>query len=69
MKQVIVVRNDLKMGKGKLAAQCCHACLGSYEKVNSSVIRRWESEGSAKVVLKVSSLDDLFVIKLNINRF
>ena len=63
MKQVIVVRNDLKMGKGKLDAQCCHACLGSYEKVNSSVIRRWESEGSAKVVLKVSSLDDLFVIK------
>lgn len=63
MKQVIVVRNDLKMGKGKLAAQCCHACLGSYEKVNSSVIRRWESEGSAKVVLKVSSLDGLFVIK------
>ena len=26
-KMVLVVRNDLKMGKGKVAAQCSHATL------------------------------------------
>ena len=27
-KMVLVVRNDLKMGKGKIGAQCGHATLG-----------------------------------------
>ena len=30
VKMVLVVRNDLKMGKGKLGAQCGHATLGTY---------------------------------------
>ncbi|RRT80623.1 hypothetical protein B296_00007598 [Ensete ventricosum] len=30
---VLVVRNDLKMGKGKIAAQCSHATLGLYKKL------------------------------------
>ena len=29
MKQVMVVRTDIKMGKGKIAAQCCHAAIGA----------------------------------------
>eukprot|EP00484_Ammonia_sp_Unknown_P021149 CAMPEP_0197037942 /NCGR_PEP_ID=MMETSP1384-20130603/15020_1 /TAXON_ID=29189 /ORGANISM="Ammonia sp." /LENGTH=552 /DNA_ID=CAMNT_0042468325 /DNA_START=94 /DNA_END=1752 /DNA_ORIENTATION=- len=28
LKMVLVVRKDLKMTSGKVAAQCCHACLG-----------------------------------------
>ena len=28
IKQIIVWRNDLKIRKGKIAAQCCHASLG-----------------------------------------
>ena len=39
MKQVMVVRTDLKMGKGKIAAQCCHACLGAYKKCDKDKIR------------------------------
>lgn len=62
-KQTIVVRADLKMGKGKLAAQCCHASLSSYKKVLKSspeTIKKWEAEGQAKVVLKVDSEAELF---------
>lgn len=32
---VLCVRNDLKMGKGKVAAQCCHASLGAIREINS----------------------------------
>lgn len=63
MKQVIVVRNDLKMGKGKIAAQCCHGCLGAYKKANPIKINQWERSGMAKVVCKVSSLDELLELK------
>ena len=31
-KQVLVVRKDLNMRKGKIAAQCAHASLGSVTK-------------------------------------
>ena len=63
MKQVMVVRNDLKMGKGKIAAQCCHASLGAYKKTNPEKIRKWENEAYAKVVCKVNSLEELLELK------
>jgi len=63
MKQVIVVRNDLKMSKGKTAAQACHACLGSYKKADSNKIKLWEKEGQKKVIVKVNNLEELFLIK------
>lgn len=61
-KQTIVVRADLKMGKGKLAAQSSHASLSAYKKTaksNPDVARSWEEEGQKKVVLKVSSEAEL----------
>lgn len=63
MKQVIVVRNDLKMSKVKTAAQACHACLGAYKKADSDKIRLWEQKGQKKVIVKVNSLEELFEIK------
>ncbi|OED30451.1 peptidyl-tRNA hydrolase Pth2 [Methanosphaera sp. WGK6] len=59
MKQVIVMRTDLKMGKGKIAAQACHACLGCYKKSDKENIRKWEFTGQKKVVLKISSEEEL----------
>lgn len=59
MKQVIVMRTDLKMGKGKIAAQACHASLNCYKKANNSDIRKWEIDGQKKVVLKISSEQEL----------
>ncbi|RAP51459.1 MAG: aminoacyl-tRNA hydrolase [Methanosphaera sp. rholeuAM270] len=59
MKQVIVMRTDLKMGKGKIAAQACHASLCCYKKADKSEIRKWEFEGQKKVVLKISSEEEM----------
>jgi peptidyl-tRNA hydrolase, PTH2 family len=55
IKQVIVVRADLKMGKGKIAAQVAHAAL---EAADTSRRRypdwyeSWRDQGQAKVVVK-----------------
>lgn len=59
MKQAIVMRTDLKMGKGKIAAQACHASLEAYKKADKIDIKKWEVEGQKKVVLKVSSEEEL----------
>lgn len=33
MEQMLCVRSDLKMGKGKIAAQCAHAAVGACERL------------------------------------
>lgn len=62
MKQAIVVRADLKMGKGKVAAQVAHASLAAAEASQQrkpSWYGEWKDEGQAKIVLKVESEDAL----------
>lgn len=59
MKQVIIFRTDLKMGKGKIAAQAAHASVGAMKKAGRFAVKRWELGGSKKVVLKVKSLRSL----------
>ncbi|KAG8451663.1 hypothetical protein GDO86_003743 [Hymenochirus boettgeri] len=54
-KMVLVVRNDLKMGKGKVAAQCSHAAVSSYKQLlkrNPELLKQWEYCGQPKVVVK-----------------
>ncbi|KAL1813630.1 hypothetical protein DCAR_0625993 [Daucus carota subsp. sativus] len=65
-KMVLVVRNDLKMGKGKIAAQCSHATLGLYKKIlhrAPKALNRWEMCGQVKVVVKIDSEDDMLVLQ------
>lgn len=65
IKQVIVVRTDLGMGKGKIAAQVGHACVLGAEHVrksNSDWFNHWWM-GQEKVVVKVESLKELEGIK------
>jgi PTH2 family peptidyl-tRNA hydrolase len=62
-KQVLVVRKDLKMEKGKLAAQVAHASLEAYKKADIDTINEWEDEGMKKVVLAVNDLIELMKIK------
>jgi peptidyl-tRNA hydrolase len=54
-KMVLVVRTDLMMGKGKMAAQCCHATLGSYKQATSKEIQLWELNGQAKICVKINN--------------
>ena len=62
-KQIIVVRADLQLGKGKIGAQCSHASLAAYEKVRKhhpEITKEWGNHGMMKVVLKVQSEKELF---------
>lgn len=63
MKQAIVVRNDLKMSKGKIAAQASHASVECLMRSKKEVISEWRAQGMKKVVLKVNSLEDIMLIK------
>jgi PTH2 family peptidyl-tRNA hydrolase len=62
MKQVMVIRTDLKMGKGKIAAQSCHASLGAFKRADERKIIKWELEGEKKVVVKVKDLRELYEV-------
>lgn len=65
IKQVIVVRIDLGMGKGKIAAQVGHACVLGAENVRRSHpewFSKWWS-GQEKIVLKVNNEKELEEIK------
>ncbi len=65
IKQVIIVRTDLGMGRGKIAAQVGHACVLGAENVRRSH-PDWLDEwwgGQEKVVVRVASLKELEGIK------
>jgi peptidyl-tRNA hydrolase, PTH2 family len=68
VKLVMVVREDLKMGKGKIGAQCGHATIGAYEQIIQyakksaywkKVLNNWSWEGQKKVCVKVMSEQEL----------
>lgn len=57
MKQAIVVRKDLEMGKGKLAAQVAHAAVEAADR--SKWKREWMTEGQKKTVLRCDTEEAL----------
>ncbi|KAK0708996.1 peptidyl-tRNA hydrolase PTH2-domain-containing protein [Lasiosphaeria miniovina] len=69
-KLVLVVRTDLGMTKGKIAAQCGHATLACYKTLSRAaqkdaqsaearLLRRWERTGQAKIALQIKGEDEL----------
>jgi len=60
LKQAIVIRTDLGMGKGKLCAQAAHASLSAYKKSPPKLRDEWERSGMKKIVLKAGSESELF---------
>lgn len=62
-KQVILVRQDLKLPKGKMAVQVSHASIGSLLKSHKDDIEKWKKQGMKKIVLKVKDLNELLEYK------
>ena len=59
-KQVILVRQDLKLPKGKLAVQVAHASLDAASKSDKKLVEQWREQGGKKIVLKVADEKELF---------
>jgi len=56
-KMALLVRHDLKMGKGKVAAQCSHAIVHCYEeglRLRPKEINSWESNNKPMNIFKVA---------------
>ncbi len=62
IKQVILIRTDLKMSTGKKCAQACHASVSASDLVrtkNKKNWKNWKNTGQKKIVLKAKSLEML----------
>lgn len=65
-KQVIVVRHDLGMGTGKIAAQVAHAAVMGVEKTKKhkrAWFDAWFESGQPKVVVKVLGIEKLMEVR------
>lgn len=58
-KQVILVRQDLKLPKGKACAQAAHASVDAVLKSDKKIVNAWREAGMAKIVLKVKDEKEL----------
>jgi PTH2 family peptidyl-tRNA hydrolase len=59
LKMVLVVRSDLQMSPGKVAAQCVHAALGAVRNSDSAQVETWENSGEATICLKCNNIDEM----------
>lgn len=50
-KLVLVVRKDLNMGVGKIAAQCSHASVMAYQRSSRLMLLKWALSGQKKIVV------------------
>ena len=58
-KQVIIIRQDLQLPKGKACVQVAHASVEATLKSDSKMVKKWRSEGMAKIVVKVKDEKEL----------
>lgn len=52
-KQAILIRQDLKLPKGKMAAQAAHAAVEAVLKCDEKIVSAWRNKGMQKIALKV----------------
>lgn len=83
VRMALIVRTDLGMLKGKVAAQCSHAAVALYrqmgeavdtESYNPELLKRWQRGGQAKITLKTSGMEEIEellmrAVSLNINNY
>ena len=68
LKMVFLVRQDLKMKAGKIAAQVAHAAIGLYDDIifgnndyQKEALDFWVNYGQKKIVLRVPNLDTMMI--------
>jgi len=66
VKQVIVIRSDIQMGKGKAVAQGCHAAIRAFieaDKKSARTVSEWQMQGEKKIVAKapLSEMEAIFI--------
>eukprot|EP01080_Neovahlkampfia_damariscottae_P009582 gene9582-1784_t len=66
LKMMLLVRKDLKMEVGKIAAQCGHGVLGVYRdiqkkknKIHLHYVKEWIRIGQKKIAVKIPDLETL----------
>ncbi len=59
VKQVIAVRKDLGMRKGKMIAQGAHAALKAAENASKGQIKTWKQTGQTKIVVGIEGSESL----------
>ncbi len=65
-KQVIVFRADLRLSKGKTAAQAGHAAVSAAEEARKrwkKWFEGWMEEGQCKIAVKVKGEDEIFELQ------
>jgi len=65
-KQVIVLRTDIRMSKGKIAVQVAHAAVSAAEEARKRFRDWWKAwlrEGQRKIVVKVKNLEELSTLE------
>ncbi len=62
-KQCLVLREDLRLSKGKTAVQAAHASVLSYDLATTRERRKWKEQGQEKVVLKAGSLEEIYRLR------
>ena len=70
-KQVIILRKDLKMTKGKAAAQASHAAVASAIKTmreRQKEFTIWWRNGQTKIILAVDSEEELLNLESKLRR-
>ena len=60
LKQVILIRTDLGMSKGKIAAQAAHAAVEATLKSDKGMVSSWRHSGMKKITLKAQNEKDLY---------
>lgn len=69
-KQIIVLRIDLKMSKGKIAAQAGHAAVSAAEEARKrrpEWWKAWINEGQCKIAVKAESEQELLDLETKAN--
>ncbi|XP_017785092.1 PREDICTED: peptidyl-tRNA hydrolase 2, mitochondrial-like [Nicrophorus vespilloides] len=65
-RMILGVRTDLKMQKGKVAAQCAHAGVAAYVKCLKkapNALGKWIKYGQAKITVKIDSEEEMLELE------